>query len=306
MNKIDEYLTEEEIDLIDSEIEFIPLTYDKLFKGIFKPDLELLKSFILSQLEFDLKEDECKIELLDSEIPKSNKREYQKTVDIYVKIDDIYVNIEVNREYFKDVERRNFIFADKLNAMLLESGQTTKDISDKVFIQINLNAIDKLDENKEKLKYGSDKVVTYGINTGRVYNKNKYVLVKYLAYYRELYYNKSEKLDKSSLWLVLFASKTYKELYQIAGELFNEKIRNKFVRKVIDMVKDGHVFASWELDKLNELVQHTKQERIMRESREEGLEESIKNMLKENLDIELISRITNKTEEEIMKIKESL
>jgi len=324
------YITEEDMIMLDEELEFVPLTFDGLFKGIFKKDLELLKTFILVQLEIDINPDACKIELLDSELPKDNKREYQKTVDIYVKIDNIYVNIEVNREYFKDVEKRNFIFADKLHTMLLESGQTTKDISDKIFVQINLNAIDKLDENKQKLKYGTDKIVTYGINSGKIYNSNKYILIKYLAYYRDLYYNKGEKLDKSSLWLVLLASKNYQELYNVAGELFNEKIKDKFIRKVINMVKDGHVFADWELEKLNDLVEYTKNNRIMKECLEEGLEkgieqgieqgikqgikqgtrettnEYIKNMLKENLSIEIISKVTNKTKEEILKIKNNL
>ena len=132
MLDVEKYITEEDMIMLDYEMEFIPLTFDTLFKGIFKKDLELLKLFILSQLELDIDPSICKIELLDSELPKDNKREYQKTVDIYVKIEKIYINIEINREYFKDVEKRNFIFADKLHVMLLEAGQTIKDISDKI------------------------------------------------------------------------------------------------------------------------------------------------------------------------------
>lgn len=84
------YYTEEDMILLDEHTKFIPLTYDKLFKGIFKNNLELLKIFILEQLEFDINPDECKIELFDSELPKLNKSEYQKTVDLYVKIQNIY------------------------------------------------------------------------------------------------------------------------------------------------------------------------------------------------------------------------
>ena len=295
MIKEKECLSEEDMMMLDCEMEFVSLTYDKMFKGIFKRDLELLKTFLLTQLELGIEPDKCKIQLLDSELPKDNRKEYQKTVDIYVKIDNTYVNIEVNREYFKNVERRNFIFADKLNSMLLESGQTTKDISDKVFIQLNLNAVDKLDENKEKLKYGSDKVVTYGVNSKKVYNQSKYVLVKYLAYYRDLYYNKCEKLDESSLWLVLLGSKSYQELYQVAGELFNDRMRDKFIRKVIDMVKDGHIFADWELEKLNDLAEYTKQvnmekefeekkQKILEEAKQKILQEGLKEGLKEGLE----------------------
>ena len=113
-------IIEEEIILLDEQEKFVPLTYDKLFKGIFKDNLELLKLFILDQLEFDIEPNECKIELFDSEIFKYNKSEYQKTVDLYVKIQNIYVNIEINRKYFKNVEKRNLMYADRLYSMILE------------------------------------------------------------------------------------------------------------------------------------------------------------------------------------------
>ena len=113
-------ITEEEMIMLDEEVKLIPLTYDKMFKGIFKERLDILKLFILSQLELDISPDECKIELLDSELPKIKKDEYQKTVDLYVKIDKIYVNVEVNREYFKNINKRNLMYADRLYSLVLE------------------------------------------------------------------------------------------------------------------------------------------------------------------------------------------
>ena len=80
------YFTEEDMIMLDEEVRFVPLTYDKMFKGIFKERLDILKLFVLSQLELDVDPSECKLELLDSELPKMNKNEYQKTVDLYVKI----------------------------------------------------------------------------------------------------------------------------------------------------------------------------------------------------------------------------
>ena len=147
------YFTEEDMIMLDEEVRFVPLTYDKMFKGIFKERLDILKLFVLSQLELDIEPDECKLELLDSELPKMNKNEYQKTVDLYVKIDKIYVNIEINREYFNNISKRNLMYADRLYSMILEQGNSLDDLEDKIFVQINLNASDKLDVRKEKLKY---------------------------------------------------------------------------------------------------------------------------------------------------------
>ena len=134
MLEVKKEITEEEIILLDEEVKLIPLTYDKMFKGIFKERLDILKLFILCQLELDIDPSECKIELLDSELPKISKREYQKTVDLYVKIDKIYVNIEVNREYFKNINKRNLMYADRLYSLVLEQGENTDELDNRFFI----------------------------------------------------------------------------------------------------------------------------------------------------------------------------
>lgn len=90
-----------------------------------------------------------------------NKNEYQKTVDLYVKIDRIYVNIEINREYFNNIGKRNLMYVDRLYSMILDQGETHDELDNRIFVQINLNSVDKLDIKKEKLKYGTDKLVTY-------------------------------------------------------------------------------------------------------------------------------------------------
>ena len=240
MLEVKKCITEEEMIMLDEQERFVPLTYDKLFKGIFKENLELLKLFILDQLEFDVKPEDCKVELFDSEVFKYNKSEYQKTVDLYVKIQNIYVNVEINRKYFKNVEKRNLMYADRLYSMILEQGNSLDDLEDKIFVQINLNASDKLDVRKEKLKYGTDKLVTYGLYTNEIYNDNKFVLVKYLEYYRDLYYNKMEKLEKADLWMVFLASRTFQELYNVSLKLLNEEMHMKFMSKLICMIGNRH------------------------------------------------------------------
>ena len=75
-----------------------------------------------------MSEDVCKVRLFDSELAKDKYNEYQKTVDIYVELNNIYVNVEINREYFKNVEKRNFLFADKLHTMLLQRGDNVNDL----------------------------------------------------------------------------------------------------------------------------------------------------------------------------------
>ena len=330
MKKEKKYYNGEDMVKLDKEREFIPLIFDGMFKGLFKKDLNLLKDFILSQLATDIDGDMCNIQLLDSELVKDKYNEYQKTVDICVEMNNILINVEINREYFKNVEKRNFIFADKLNTMLLKRGDGIEELENKIFVQINLNAVDKYDENHNKLSFGTDKVVFYGLNSGIVYNSNKFVLVKYLEYYRDVYYNKDEKLDESSLWLVLFTSKSFLEMYNILGKLFDDDRRELFIRNVIHMNNDKVIFEDWEMEKLNELVKYTSEKNLkekalkeglkqghkqgheqglkegIKEGLKEGIEQTIKNMLNEDMDISLIAKVTNKSEEEILEIKKAL
>jgi len=352
MIKEKKYYTREELIKLDKEKEFIPLTYDGMFKGIFKKNLDLLKELILSQLELDIDRDICKIELFDSELAKDKMSEYQKTVDIYVRIDNVFVNLEINREYFKNVEKRNLLYASKLYSSMLNEGDDVSNLENEMFVQINLNAVDKYENTKErkKLQFGTDTVVLYGLDTGTIYNSNIYYCVKYLEYYRDLYYNGDEEMDESGLWLVMLASKSFLELYNILGRLFDDDKRERFIREVISMIEDREFFKEWELEKLNELVKYTSEKNLKEDARREGLEEGfeeghekgrkegreegrkegreegrkegreegreegrnelsnehIVGMLKENIDIEVISRITGKTTEEIMVIKEKL
>jgi len=319
---------------LDEEREFIPLTFEGMFKGLFKKNLNLLKDFILSQIGLQIEDGMCKIELLDSELVKDKVDEYQKTVDIYVTINNIYVNIEINREYFKNVEQRNFIFADKLHTLMLKRGEDVKSLEDKMFIQINLNAMDKYDENHKKLKYGTDKIVYYGLETGKIYNSNKFVYVKFLEYFRDLYYNGDEEMDQASLWLVLFTSKSFLEMYNVLGKLFDDDRREQFIRNVINMIDGKKIIDDWELEKLNEFVKYKSEKNLreealreghaeghakgLKQGLEEGLEQGIEQgieqtlreqiikMLERDYDIEEIIDITGKTEDEIFEIKKSI
>ena len=79
-----EYLTREEVLKLDETLNLVPITFDYFFKSLFSDNLDLLKKFILSQLDTELVPEECKITLLNNDLPKENKNEYKKTVNLYV------------------------------------------------------------------------------------------------------------------------------------------------------------------------------------------------------------------------------
>ena len=198
---------------------------------------------------------------------------------------------------------RNYLYANKLYTMLLEQGESVKELSDKTFIQINLNAKDV------KVDKGDAFIVPYDIRNKEVYIKNNITILKYLEYYRKKFYN-DNKLSRSDMWLVMLTSKSFEELYELTGYIMNDKMRDKYIRKVINMSKDSFILHEWEKEKLDELVEYEKRKNALEEGLEQGIEQNklevVKNMLDENLNIKLISKVTGLSEKEIIKIKEAL
>lgn len=150
--------------------------------------------------------------------------------------------------------------------------------------------------------------------------------------YRDLYYNGDRK--RETIWYAFIASRTYTECYSILLELFDEIKAKKVMKEVIALNSNDYLIHDWENDKLNEieLISATKRaeekgvEKGIKKGKEEGIsigkeegikqgkeegisigkEELIKNMLKENMDINLISKIANISLERIEEIRKNI
>ncbi|MCI9084768.1 MAG: Rpn family recombination-promoting nuclease/putative transposase, partial [Bacilli bacterium] len=293
----------EELKQIDKEVTLIPLTYDFSFKRVFNNNLELLKDFLISvlNLEYILDPKECKIELLPNELPKENKNEYKKTLDINVVLnEEVHVDIEVNRESFNDIKLRNLMFADKGYSMLLETGDNYHLLNDKILYQLNLNAREK------QILIGDDIVVPYGLKSKMVYNENKKIVIKYLAYYRHLYYNKGTK-KKSDIWLAALTAETFSELEEMLSHILTPKDKDRFIREVIEMSKEEFSLHEWEKEKLDALVESEKRKNAVNEGIEQGSKQKeldiAKNMLLKKFDVQTIVEVTNLSKEEIETLK---
>ena len=237
----DYYRMEDIVKLDNDKIPLIGITMDKMFKAIFIPNEKLLKRFILSQLPLELEEDEVKLQILNSELPVSNIKEYKKVVDVIVSLNDnIYVNLEVNRQSFYKVKNRNYLYKNKMINQTLKSGDKLEKIDNIYYYQINLNIKDKKDEYDKKITKGTRTICAVELESQIIYLKNDITYIKYLEFYRNLYYNKGEKLTESEMWLVMLTSKNYKELYETLGYILNNEDRNKFIRKVIELSNDEY------------------------------------------------------------------
>ena len=234
---------------LDKEIEMIPLTFDPIFKGVFGNNIDLLKRFLNEVLELDLDVREMNVRLLNTELPKQNIREYQKRIDIYLCINNnIYIDIEINRSNFNRVKLRNYLYGSKTYSMLLESGDNISELEDKYFWQLNLNTEDK------SVDYGEDIIVRYSLTKKSVYLDQDKIVLKFLEYYKKLYYTDKNELNEAGIWLAGLMSTNFVELFDIYSNILESDDLSNFIKDVIDMSLENFNIHEWEKEKLDALV----------------------------------------------------
>lgn len=295
----------------------IPLTFDKMLKALFENNPNIYKMFIISVVHLELEDSKVNMEIKNNELPISNYREYKKVIDFNVDINkNILLNIELNKSYFKNVKFRNHYYKAKKISMNLKQGEDIKRLKELKNIQLNLNVKDK------STTLGEDIVVPYSIIINTVYVNNDITYIRYLDYYRNLYYNGNVKLTEDELWLVLLTSENYIELNEIASKFLNDEIREKLVKDVIRLSNDNAIFDEYEQMVGDALIDYEEQQMFLEEGYTNGVEEGreegytsgsenatkeiIKTMLKNKYNHEEISKISGKTIEEIKEIEKNL
>ena len=316
-------INEENLRKLDNVREMIPLTFDPVFKGVFSRNLEILKEFLRDVLHLEYELEELDIRILNNELIKESIREYQKVIDVNIVLNDnIYVEIEINREDFNRVKYRNKMYADKVSSLILESGENIKKLEEFYFYQLNLNT-----ENKNE-NIGEHIIVPYDISTNEIYIDNNKTILKYLEFYYRLYYNEPNKRTRDVIWLAALSSKSFTELYTILKGVLDERLLKKFIKDVIKMNWDkleNFSIHEWEKEKWDKYLEEKRkeeEEKRLEEALEKGLEQGIEQgieqgsretlintvneMIKNGASIEFISKVTKLSNEEIRKIEESI
>lgn len=287
----------------------IPLTFDKMLKAFFEDNIDIYKMFIISVVHLDLLKDNINLEIKNTELPVSHYKEYKKTIDFNVDINkNILLNIELNKSYFKNVKLRNHFYKSKKISMNLKTGDDIKKIKELKNIQLNLNVKDK------STTLGEDIVVPYSIITNTIYINNDITYIRYLDYYRNLYYNGDVKLTEDEYWLALLTSENYMELNDIASKFLSDETREKLVKDVIRLSNDELIFDEYEQMMGDKLIEYEEEQSLLEEGYDSGFQdgieqnklEMIERMLKNKVDYETISNITEKTIDEIKEIEKGL
>ena len=290
------------------EKKYIPFYYDALFYKIFGDckDTSLLKRLIELSLNIKIKE----ITILNGKMLSDNYKGKVSYLDLYVELEDeSKVSIEVNTNTSDYIKDRNLFFLSKGMANDMELGDTYFDF--KKHYQINLNA------SKTKRQ-------THPFNENYFMNKyqevfsNKVKIVEIdLVYFKNLCYTNGDIRSLSEfeklMGLLGCQNKEEQKFFE------SEKGMIEVIMKKADKFRDdSKMIEMYDRDVMFEHIKRKEMKEAILKNTEKVTKEVTKevtnnitnkiviNMIKENADMEFISKTTGLSIEEINKLKEEL
>ena len=287
------------------EVEMLPLSNDYVFKRIFGKggNEKILKSLLEAILKIHIQ----KIEVKNPEIPKETIDEKLSILDIRAEINEnTIVDIEMQVGNTTAIDRRLVVYNAKLIAGDIKISEEYKNVKDTIVICILNDAI--IERNAylslAMLKYEKTEDIRY-VDMG--YEREEQYLTKMTKYYIiELPKFKKKKPKVADLlekWLYVIGG-DQKMIEECKND--NEEIKEA-VKQLTEMSADEYERELYEIRERSRLTYNTEMNEARRKGIEEGekrgekqeKEKIAKKMKEEGLDIELIKKITNLTEEEI-------
>ena len=286
-------------DNIIEEKKIIPLKFDLMFKKVFgnAEDKMPLKKLLDCVLGIKPKE----ITILNSEIIGSSYYNKGTIVDLIVEIEDgTKIGIEMNTNVNKNLINRNLFYMFKIMVQNRKKGSMYKNLEK--HIQINFDCEGYHEEPIMRYMFMEEK--TKDILTDKIE-----IIRIDVPYFVEKCYNEDVKnLDYKDRFIGLIGAEDIELAKTItAGDESMEEI----MKKMEDFSVNEEILGAYDAEEHRKFVEESIMEQHREEGFEEGKEQGIKqgidrektniakNMKKENLDIEIISKITGFSKEEI-------
>ena len=294
--------------------EFIPSTFDPIFKSILTDyKLRDYLCYLISEIT-DLEYDELYNNLVieNNELMVKHSKEKAYKTDLLVSINKNKINIEANREKSLGLILKNNIYMHSI-ASNINRGDVYEENS---IYQINFNEYNHFKKNNNVI----DKVMPMNVETGEIEEETYQKYFINLARLRKKYYNEDEltTLEKRCLPFALTKIEDVKKI--VKGDEMLERVydkmkelnENKSILDMWDSEKEWEKAQAYtmkvEIEKATEkatdkatkqgIKQGVKQgiKQGIKQGMEKGIlqrnKEIIKNMKKENIDLNIISKVT--------------
>ena len=277
---------------------FYTCRFDRPFKEVFlnPKNKDLLKALL--ELVLEIKID--RIEIRSTELLSGNIGVKDKRVDALVYAGDKKIEIEINSENRDYVRPRNMAYLCNIYQSHTLRGEEYNEDTD--IIQINFTyGLGEKKEAKRKYKVRDKE--------GKEYVKNFKIYEINMDYYKKIWYDKNEdEIEKNKYIVMLDLDKEELE------KMPKDKIVDKYITNVT-IVNDDPEFQEYMSKEEDE---RKIKNSLLTEVREEGINlgiekginsrntEIAQNMIKKNIDIEVISDVTGLEIDKINKLKENI
>ena len=305
--KINATKSKEKIKLEDLAMPF--MCYDLVMKAIFTDDVNILAKMVADITGIDYKVLENNTILETNEIPINNLNEKAKRCDFVLRINkDRIINLELNSSYYPGLIIKNLSYPFGIFSNATKKSEEYNE--NLITTQLNLNCYDK--NNDEDL----EQYQLQEVNSHKLYTKNITIFNLNVVKCLELYYNLDNLNDvpKHIKWGALIYNRDLNKIPKIVDGIMTIEERNRLMSKIDKLTKDDKFMSELEAIKMLEWEERSKMTYAKNlgiaegeakgriEGKEENTKELILSMLDNKLSLDMISKITNKSIDEIKKI----
>ena len=305
------------------ENELIPLTFDIMFTEIFNNpnNICILEEFISNYLDIPLKDVTGNLKILSRRLNKEARYDSRKEVDLLLNYKGKKINIEMSNNKSDGVINRNIVYLCKIHGNQLKSGDKSySKIHDT--IQIMFNNFDIDDELRTTWYLRND--------DGKILTSKLRIDIINLAKGKDLCYTGSEKVDYIINWCKLLTTNEKQNVKHISSQIMSHKSTDMLVNNMSmlseedEMVRLYTKLSRREMEYNTYIAEAAEEgfnkghekgiEQGIKEGVKEGIKEGIKEgseqakidmvkkMLKENVDTDIITKVSGLTKEEITEL----
>lgn len=267
-------------------MKFIPMSYDLSAKFFFHTDEVIVTRFLEALLNIKVNN----YVLLENKLLVSNAHKYHYTTNIVFKVNNkLIVSIEINIPYFNHVINKSLRSLAKFIIIKVSSEENFNDL------KLNLNTSSYLNEKT--------KIIIRDIseNDYDLFDENTKFIIRNIDKYLDMYYlgNRSDE----TAFTALFEAKSFEEIDEMLKGRVPDENRINFIKMYKSMCENKEIIKAYEKD----MCEKRTRDRIMREVEEtrflEGIEKVVKQMLKEKISYETISKVSGFSTQKIKSLE---
>ena len=289
------------------------LCYDIVFKAVFTGEENILAKLVSSITGIDYWDLKDNLIFETNEIPISKQNEKAKRCDFILRMtNNNIINLEINSNYYTRMPIKNLSYICGLYSISTKRGEEYDDSF--VAIQINL---DCYEENKNK---ALEEYLLQEVTSHKVYTNSLSIFNLNVVKCNDIYYNcdDEENIPDYIKWGALIYTRDFSKIPDIAKGILTKREMERIMDKIEKLNNDSLFMTEFEAMKWQERKEKCLREDGINEGYALGLEQGLEDgynkgiedntkeiilsMIKNNMSIDDISKIINKTNSEINEI----